>query len=175
MENNKIIDRVTRYIYEKGESDYSFSIKAGLSVGQLSNIRKKGTDLSMESVKRILSTFPDINREWLIFGDGDMLLSHKGKDAPNNNTNNNNNTINIGGSNVPHLADAPQLTTSTISADLLTKAILEQQKITMCSQEMNKRTADNCERLISVIERMQSSIEDIQKSLIQLQNNKSDE
>lgn len=54
----KVIDRVTRLIRELGMNDKTFSEKAGVSIGNFAYVRSKGTDLSIENIRRIIQAFP---------------------------------------------------------------------------------------------------------------------
>lgn len=71
----RIIDRLDKYMATAGINDNQMTVKAGLSVGLLNNARRGDYDLGKKSVEKILSSFQDINRVWLITGDGEMLKS----------------------------------------------------------------------------------------------------
>ena len=71
----RIIDRLDKYMAAAGINDNQMTVKAGLSVGLLNNARRGDYDLGKKSVEKILSSFQDINRVWLITGDGEMLKS----------------------------------------------------------------------------------------------------
>ena len=71
----RIIDRLDKYMAAAGINDNQMTVRAGLSVGLLSNARRGGFDLGKKSVEKILSSFQDINRVWLITGEGEMLNS----------------------------------------------------------------------------------------------------
>ena len=69
----RIIDRINSFIHHKGISMRSFEAKAGLTNGIISTAIKRKTDLSWESVSKIVDTYKDIDIEWLITGNGQML------------------------------------------------------------------------------------------------------
>ena len=71
----RIIVRLDKYMAAAGIYDNQMTVKAGLSVGLLNNARRGDYDLGKKSVEKILSSFQDINRVWLITGDGEMLKS----------------------------------------------------------------------------------------------------
>ena len=45
----------------------------GLSVGTLGKSRKEGRDLSQKVIEQILNFYTDINKVWLLTGEGEML------------------------------------------------------------------------------------------------------
>lgn len=69
----KIIDRIHDYIHYKGLSMRSFEAQAGLTNGIISTALKRKTDISWESVSKIVDTYKEIDIEWLITGNGQML------------------------------------------------------------------------------------------------------
>lgn len=69
----KIIDRIHDYIHYKGLSMRSFESQAGLTNGIISTALKRKTDISWESVSKIVDTYKEIDIEWLITGNGQML------------------------------------------------------------------------------------------------------
>jgi len=62
-------ERLLQFVEYKGISKYEFHKKNGLSNGFLDKSRAIGTD----KCARILENYPEINPEWLIMGEGDML------------------------------------------------------------------------------------------------------
>ena len=66
-------DRLDKYMEYSGLNDNKLTVLAQLSVGALGKQRKGGRGLSVESIARILRTCPDLNAEWLMTGNGDML------------------------------------------------------------------------------------------------------
>lgn len=52
----------------------SFERKSGLSVGYLRQLRKEP---SREKIKNIILAFPQLNEQWLLTGDGEMLKGKK--------------------------------------------------------------------------------------------------
>lgn len=66
-------DRLDKYMEYSGLNDNKLTVLAQLSVGALGKQRKGGRGLSVESIARILYTCPDLNAEWLMTGNGDML------------------------------------------------------------------------------------------------------
>lgn len=69
----RIIDRLDTYIREKGINDNQVTVNAKLSVGLLNNARKGNSDLGKKTVDKILSFYQDLDRVWLITGEGTMF------------------------------------------------------------------------------------------------------
>lgn len=67
-------ERLKEFIDYKGISIYSFEKKCKLSTGYIGNMRKS---LSPEKLMNIAHIFPELNRDWLLYGEGEML---KGED-----------------------------------------------------------------------------------------------
>ena len=57
----------------KGLNDNRVTLQLGLSVGTLGKSRKEGRDLSDKVIERILNFYMDIDRIWLLTGEGPML------------------------------------------------------------------------------------------------------
>ena len=66
----QIKDRLFLYFQEKNLSNYKVEQACGLSNGYLRNLRKAP---SIEIIDKILSKYTDLNREWLLYGEGSML------------------------------------------------------------------------------------------------------
>lgn len=67
METTK--DRIIRYIRERGLTTREFERRTNLSNGAVS---KMGNNPRTSIVENILSEFPEINRKWLLTGEGEM-------------------------------------------------------------------------------------------------------
>lgn len=57
----------------KGLNDNKVTIELGLSVGTLGKSRKEGRDISDKNIEKILNFYTDINKVWLLTGEGEML------------------------------------------------------------------------------------------------------
>ena len=68
----EVKDRILLFIKAKGITTKRFEEICSLSNGYVSSIRK---GLGVEKLNNVLTAFPDINREWLLFGEGSMLKS----------------------------------------------------------------------------------------------------
>lgn len=70
-----IKDRTIEFIKYKGISMKTFEDKCELSTGYVTSMRKGyGTG----KLNNVLKAFPDLNREWLLYGEGEMLKSESG-------------------------------------------------------------------------------------------------
>lgn len=72
------IERFCKYMEYKGLNDNKVTVQLGLSVGTLGKSRKEGRDLSDKVVEQILNFYTDLNRVWLLTGEGDMLRQDVG-------------------------------------------------------------------------------------------------
>lgn len=67
------IDRFDKYMKYSGLNDNKVTIQLGLTVGVIGKSRKEGRDLSDKVIEEILNYYTDINRIWLLTGEGNML------------------------------------------------------------------------------------------------------
>lgn len=65
-----IKDRVKDFIEYKGLKMKDFESMCGLSTGYVTSMRK---GFGREKLNNVLTAFPDLNRDWLIRGEGDMI------------------------------------------------------------------------------------------------------
>jgi len=70
-----IKDRVLYIAENKEVSKQDFFRKTGLNYSNFTG-KSKESDLNSKSVAEILLTYPDVNPEWLLTGEGDMLKSN---------------------------------------------------------------------------------------------------
>lgn len=69
------IERFDKYMKYKGLNDNKVTNSLGLSIGTLGKSRKENRDLSDRNIENILKFYTDLNRTWLLTGEGDMLDS----------------------------------------------------------------------------------------------------
>lgn len=67
-------DRILDFISHLGIGQTKFEENAGISRGYLSKIK---SSIGSGTLKKIMTAYPELNQNWLITGDGDMLLSKK--------------------------------------------------------------------------------------------------
>lgn len=72
-------DRLTRFRQYKKLGQGKFEKLSGLSNGYLTQLRKAP---GSEKLQRILCAFPDLNRTWLLTGEGEMLVQKKEETLP---------------------------------------------------------------------------------------------
>lgn len=75
MYMREIMSRFDTYMKSKGLNDNKVTVECGLSQGLLGQARKGGSDLGKRTIDKILNIYQDINRVWLITGEGNMLVS----------------------------------------------------------------------------------------------------
>ena len=69
------IDRFDIYMKSRGLNDNKVTLQLGLTVGLIGKSRKEGRDLSDKVIEKILNFYTDLNRVWLLTGEGEMLRS----------------------------------------------------------------------------------------------------
>ena len=72
----RIVDRLDEYMSFKGLNDNKVTVNCGLSVGLIGRARKGKSDIGKKSIEKILNFYQDLNRVWLLTGDGNMLKSN---------------------------------------------------------------------------------------------------
>lgn len=109
----------------------SFEQKCGLSTGYVTSMRK---GFGPEKLGNVLKAYPELNREWLVYGEGDMLKSSIAQTA-----NGDHNTQVAGNAN--HINNSSTL-------DKAIDEISQQRQLVAKSQEQ-------IDRLLAIIEKMQ--------------------
>lgn len=66
------IDRFDIYMKSRGLNDNKVTLQLGLTVGLIGKSRKEGRDLSDKVIEKILNFYTDLNRVWLLTGEGEM-------------------------------------------------------------------------------------------------------
>ena len=75
----RAIDRLLQFIeyLKKSEGEVKnakvFEKKCGLSNGYIANSKKSNGSIGSDTIAKILSSFPQLNVEWICTGRGDML------------------------------------------------------------------------------------------------------
>jgi hypothetical protein len=75
----RIINRLDKYIEFKGINDNQVTMNSGLSVGLLGKARQGKSDIGKKSIDKILNFYQDLNKTWLLTGEGEMLLDTEGQ------------------------------------------------------------------------------------------------
>ena len=63
-------DRILDFCKQKGLSIRQFEIQCNMSNGYVSSMRK---GIGSEKLEHVLNAFPELSRNWLLFGEGEML------------------------------------------------------------------------------------------------------
>ena len=74
-------ERIMEFVRYKGLPVSTFEQMCGLSNAYVKNISK---GVGADKLEKILNTFPELNRTWLLYGEGDMLIA--GRDVYGTNT-----------------------------------------------------------------------------------------
>ncbi len=70
--NKGIKERTIEFVKSKGMSMKGFEQKCNLSSGYVTSMRK---GFGIEKLNNVLTAFPDLNRDWLLYGEGEMIKS----------------------------------------------------------------------------------------------------
>lgn len=64
-------EKIIAYLAYKDISQRKFSLKTGLSEG----ILRAGKDLGVDKIRTIRENYPDLNMDWVIYDEGDMIVN----------------------------------------------------------------------------------------------------
>lgn len=77
--DKSVKNRTIEFIKYKGITMKSFEFQCGLSTGYVTSMRK---GFGIDKLNNVLNAFPELNRDWLLYGEGEMLNSSKPKGKP---------------------------------------------------------------------------------------------
>ncbi len=80
MDKRKI-DRIDKYMAFRNLNDNIVTKECGLSVGTLNKARNGNGDISRNSIEKILNIYAELNKKWVLFGEGNMIVEDEN---PNN-------------------------------------------------------------------------------------------
>ena len=80
------IDRFIEYMKIKGLNDNKVTLECGLSQGLLGQEKTGKSDLGAKTIDKILNKYQDLNKVWLLTGEGEMLKSPVQEARGDNNT-----------------------------------------------------------------------------------------
>lgn len=80
------IDRFIEYMKIKGLNDNKVTLECGLSQGLLGQAKTGKSDLGAKTIDKILNKYQDLNKVWLLTGEGEMLKSPVQEARGDNNT-----------------------------------------------------------------------------------------
>ena len=130
------IDRFVEYMKIKGLNDNKVTLECGLSQGLLGQAKTGKSDLGAKTIDKILNKYQDLNKVWLLTGEGEMLKS------PVQEARGDNNTQIAGNSNNVNTSAEMQIALTEISE--MRKLVQEQVRI-------NKEQTD---RFLAIIEKL---------------------
>lgn len=80
------IERFLQYLDFKGVTENRATVECGLSQGLLHQAKSGKSDLGYKTIDKILDKYQDINKVWLLTGEGEMLKSDAGKSTEDSQT-----------------------------------------------------------------------------------------
>lgn len=125
------IDRFDMYMKSKGLNDNRVTNELSLSVGTIGKSRKEGRDLSDKNIELILNFYTDLNKVWLLTGEGEML----NKEEPQQ--------IAQGNHNIQQSANGNNITQKTFNDATITKFL-----------SMLEKKDEQMQQLIQIIDRI---------------------
>ena len=125
-------ERLVKFLKYKGLSQKKFEETVGLANGYVNNIRRSVTS---EKLQQIVRCFPDLNKAWLLTGEGEMIR----QENENSTTINDQHTSVAGNSNQVN---------ATSTLDKALDEIAAQRRLVEKAQEQ-------IDRLISLLEKHQ--------------------
>lgn len=75
----KIIDRFDKYMKYRHLNDNRVTVQLGLTNGVIAQSRRPNRDLSRKVIEKIERFYTDLNIDWLITGNGDMIKTEQEK------------------------------------------------------------------------------------------------
>lgn len=72
-------ERLLEFLKKEGISNSEFSRRMGLSVAYIASMRKS---MPEEKVSRLIEIFPQLNRDWLLYGEGEMYREEQSEREP---------------------------------------------------------------------------------------------
>jgi hypothetical protein len=135
------IERFDKYMAFKGLNDNKVTVDLGLSNGTIGKSRKNGRDLSDRVIEQILNFYTDLNKVWLLTGEGEMLNKTIHQEAKGDN----NTQVAGNGNNV-------NVTTTSLLEELAA-----QRKLTEKAQEQLSKAQEQIDRLLSIIEKLNNN------------------
>lgn len=89
-----ITERLQKYMEYSNLNPNKITVDAGLSVGLIGRAIKNDSGLNSETIEKILVTYTDLNPEWFVSGNGEMIRANNQTINSNGSTNNVNSNIN---------------------------------------------------------------------------------
>ena len=77
LDLSNIVDRIIHLFNEKGVSQVVFSRETGISTAYISQVFSGKAKINMEIVVGVISMFPELDCNWLLRGEGEMMKMKK--------------------------------------------------------------------------------------------------
>ena len=134
---SSVKESTIKFIKHKGIKMKTFEERCGLSTGYVTSMR---SGFGSEKLKNVLSAFPELNRDWLLYGEGEMLnevSQEAGSAAIVNNQVGNGNQF-----------------TGTATVDRFLDELAAQRELTKEAQQQLTKSQEQMDRLITIIEKL---------------------
>lgn len=79
-----MIDRINVILKSKNITSSQLAEKIGIQPSGMSHILKGRNNPSLDFVKKVLTAYPEISPDWLLFGNGEMLRASESPKVPEN-------------------------------------------------------------------------------------------
>ena len=103
IDNGAIRNRLKTMIERIGIGNTNFATQADITPSVISNIMNGKSNITLDTLNKVLTAYPDWNRDWLLFGEGAPSQENY-QGVPIEETNNNQSSENSIFSNVTHSA-----------------------------------------------------------------------
>lgn len=70
----RVIENLIKFMEFKGLNDNEVTTQCGLGIGVIGKAKKGRNDIGKKSIDRILANYPELNRTWLLTGEGNMIV-----------------------------------------------------------------------------------------------------
>lgn len=70
----RVIDNFLKYMEYKHLNDNEVTTQCGLAVGVIGKAKNGRNDIGKKTIEKILATYSDLNRVWLLTGEGSMIV-----------------------------------------------------------------------------------------------------
>ena len=76
------VERLLEYLEIKGITENKATVDCQLSQGLIYQAKSGKSDLGSRAIEKILNTYKDLSRIWLLTGEGDMLVTQNQSEIP---------------------------------------------------------------------------------------------
>lgn len=129
--------RILEFISYLGVTNKEFERRCGMSNGYINSMRK---GLGVNMIENVLSAYPELNRIWLITGQGEMLNGQNGN-------------VVVGDNNIAHNISSNINSSATI--DNLVALLEKTHQDNIAKDEQIKKKDEQIDRLLSLLEKAQ--------------------